>query len=247
MKRRIIRVVDYFSGLHCWTADFLKLDPALYDVRVFSIDNNPKYSHNTTRIGDFLKLEIEEVVAYLGGWPDIVYASPPCTTFSVASIGAHWAGGSRAYEPKTEACKVGLKLLEKTVDHIIEYWIQNSELLFYIENPRGVMRKMKVLDNFNRATIWYCRYGITAGILRAKPTDIWHNSGTWQPKPVCKNHTFEDGVQTSTHCAHVAARRGAKTGTQGLNNNAERSLIPAELCRAIFEANLKELEGLQND
>lgn len=32
---------------------------------------------------------------------DILWASPPCTCFSVASIGTHWGGGYRAYEPRT--------------------------------------------------------------------------------------------------------------------------------------------------
>ena len=40
---------------------------------------------------------------------DLLWASPPCTTFSVASLGHHWQGGKQAYIPKTEKCKDGLK------------------------------------------------------------------------------------------------------------------------------------------
>jgi site-specific DNA-cytosine methylase len=28
--------------------------------------------------------------------PDVIWASPPCTSFSVASLGHHWGGGTRA-------------------------------------------------------------------------------------------------------------------------------------------------------
>ena len=94
---------------------------------------------------------------------------PPCTTFSVASIGHHWKGGKRGYVPKTKDAEIGLKILEKTIE-IIEYidpkyWI--------IENPRGMMRKMWQLNkyNFYRQTPRYCQYGDQ----RAKPTDIWSN------------------------------------------------------------------------
>jgi len=44
---------------------------------------------------------------------DIIWASPPCTTFSVASIGTHWKGGKGAYTPKTYECELGLNLLRK--------------------------------------------------------------------------------------------------------------------------------------
>ena len=37
--------------------------------------------------------------------PDIIWASPPCTGFSVAAIGHHWAGGKGAYIPKTDTAK----------------------------------------------------------------------------------------------------------------------------------------------
>lgn len=234
-ERIVIRIADFFSGLHSWTKPYEALDPTVYDVRVFSIDNNPKYAHNTTVIDDFLNIDAHRIVQYLDGVPDIIYASIPCTTFSVASIGHHWMGGHRAYVPKTEECKKGLALLNATVSLIQIFKGCNKNLHFFIENPRGVMRKMDILSSFNRSTIWHCKYGKTGGILRAKPTDIWHSGKYWIPRPVCKNHTFKEGLKTSTHCNHVSARRGAKTGTQGMNGNAERSLIPQELCADIMD------------
>lgn len=56
-----------------------------------------------------------------------------------------------------------------------------------------------------------------------KPTDIFTNHLDPQFKPMCKN---------GDKC-HVAAPRGSKTGTQGLKNSKERSIIPKELCEYI--------------
>ena len=240
-ERTIIRIFEAFSGEHSWSLPYKTLDPSIYDVRVFSIDNNPKYSSHTTVIKDILNLNPEEVIKYLEGVPDVFYASPLCTSFSIASCSTHWSPPPNR-EPKSDVALLGLALLKKTLELIDHFNNLNSDMKYFIENPRGLMRKMPCMKSLNRSTVWYCKYGDVYGgkklIKRAKPTDIWHNS-SWQPLPVCKNHTFVDGVITSTHCDHVVARRGAKTGTQGLKGNAERSLIPDELTKAIFEVVIK--------
>ena len=150
--------------------------------------------------------------------PDVIWASPPCTGFSVAAIGYHWTGGHRAYEPKTETAKLGILLVEKTKEIIAYYQKLNPNLLWYIENPRGVLRKLSIMDFAPiRHTVTYCQYGDD----RMKPTDIWTNDVRWKPKPMCKN---------GDSC-HVSAPRGSKTGTQGLKDAYERSKIP----RMLFE------------
>ncbi len=154
----------------------------------------------------------------------VLWASPPCTSFSVASIGHHWTGGHRAYIPKTEGAKKGMAILEKTLEIIEEL----KPDIFFIENPRGLMRKMPALQHLKRHTVTYCQYGDR----RMKPTDIWTNSETWEPRPMCKN---------GDSC-HEAAPRGSRTGTQGLKNNFERSKIPVELCLEIVTTAKKELE-----
>lgn len=215
-------VCDFFSGLHCWTKPLQGTGN-----QIFSIDNNPEYADHTTVIDDFLNLTAQDVIDYFGGRPSVIYASPPCTTFSVASIGAHWTGGKRAYIPKSEAAKKALLLVRHMVDLINEL----KPEYYFIENPRGVLRKLGIMDDLidvQRHTVWYCQYGETNGVKRAKPTDIWTNSRDWIPRPPCKNGNPE--------CDHVRAPRGAKTGTQGLKGNAERSMIPDELCQEIADS-----------
>ncbi len=152
--------------------------------------------------------------------PDVIWASPPCTGFSVASIGHHWKGGKKAYEPKSDTSRLGIELLEKTLEIIRHYQKLNPKLVFFIENPRGLMRKMPQLDGIHRITVTYCQYGDS----RMKPTDVFTNSTTWMPKMPCKN-----GMK-----CHVAAPRGSSTGTQGLKGSYERSRIPTALCKEII-------------
>ena len=149
--------------------------------------------------------------------PDIIWASPPCTTFSVASCGKHWTAPDEngLRYPKTNEAEVGLKILEKTIE-IMHYF---NPKYYFIENPRGLMRKMLLVQPFDRYTVSYCQYGDT----RMKPTDIWTNL-EFDAK-LCKNGAT----------CHEAAPRGSRTGTQGLKNNHERSKIPYFLCREIIE------------
>ncbi|MDB4694794.1 DNA cytosine methyltransferase [Flavobacteriales bacterium] len=150
--------------------------------------------------------------------PDMIWASPPCTGFSVAAIGHHWTGGKGAYIPNTDTARLGIMLLEKTIEIIKEL----KPAVWFIENPRGLMRKMPQWDEIphTRHTVTYCQYGD----FRMKPTDVWTNSTTWIPRPKCKN---------GAPC-HEAAPRGSRTGTQGLKNNHERSKIPEELCAEVI-------------
>ena len=150
--------------------------------------------------------------------PDIIWASPPCTSFSVASIGHHWTGGKNAYIPKTDGARLGLELVKKTLE-IIDHF---KPTYWFMENPRGVLRKLPVVQGLKRNTVTYCQYGDE----RMKPTDIWTNSNHWVPRPMCKN---------GDPC-HVAAPRGSRTGTQGRSNAYERSKIPDELCQEILKS-----------
>jgi len=152
--------------------------------------------------------------------PDFVWASPDCTTYTIAAISKHRNGS----EPKSDYAKKCDSVNQNFIS-LIKQWLDiNPNMIFFIENPRGMLRKMSFMQEFKRHTIWYCQYGDD----RAKPTDIWTNSKTWIPKSVCHNG--------NKNCHHQPAPRGSKTGTQGRKGSYERSKIPTELCYEILKS-----------
>lgn len=181
--------------------------------RVFTSDKEP--FEGIDYAVDILKFDVGKVPFI----PEVIWTSPPCTGFSVAAISSHWTGGIGAYIPKSDTARLGIAIVRKTLEIVKHYQALNPSLIWFIENPRGVLRKMPFMD-LPRYTVTYCQYGDT----RMKPTDIWTNSQAWKPRPVCKN---------GDPC-HIAAPRGAKTGTQGLKGAYERSKIPKELCKEII-------------
>jgi len=67
-----------------------------------------------------------------------------------------------------------------------------------------------------------------------RPTDIWTNSESWKPRPMCKNGNPD--------CHHERAPRGSRTGTQGLKNAYERGILPTELCKDV----VKDFSGIKH-
>lgn len=185
---------------------------------VYSVDIYP--FNNINLVIDILDLE-KEMIPFI---PDMIWASPPCTYFSVASIGKHW---NEDHTPKSKEALLGMKVLNKTLE--IMTWFPS---VFYIENPTGKMRrKIKGLD---RTKITYCSYGDT----RMKPTDIWSNNIAdmfniegWKPRAAC--------FAGNKKCHHEEAPRGSITGTQGLKGNYERSKIPDLLAEEVIIATEK--------
>ena len=170
--------------------------------------------------------------------PDMLVAGTPCTTYSLAAISHH---RNEDRTPKTRFAakcdRMNVNLLNLIKD-ILEV---NPNFIWYIENPRAVLRKMEFMQGLPRVTVWYCTYGDKA----AKPTDWWSNNlyslfnpNGWQPRPQCYNG--------NKNCHHEAAPRGSSTGTQGKKDNYERSKYPEELCKEIIEATNRKHENLQN-
>ena len=172
---------------------------------------------------DILEFDINKVPFT----PDIIWASPPCTTYSIAAISHHRPHN----KPLSDFAIKSDNMVKETLSIIEHFCNINPRLVFYIENPRGLLRKQKFMMGLPRTTVWYCRYGDT----RAKPTDIWTNnlysllnSKGWNPRPECFNGNKD--------CHHESAPRGSRTGTQGLKGNYNRSKIPHELCIEILNS-----------
>ena len=192
---------------------------------VFSSDINS--FDNIDYVIDINKFDVS-VVPFI---PDFIWASPPCTYFSVASIGKHW---NKNNTPKSDNALKGVEYVKSTLKIINYFKLLNPNLNWFMENPRGKLRKLNIVKGLPRTTVWYCSYGDT----RAKPTDIWSNNiwnplfntNGWKPREECFNGNKD--------CHHEAAPRGSRTGTQGLKGNYDRSKIPQQLCEDIVKSNI---------
>tara|TARA_R110002167_G_scaffold26554_5_gene91473 strand:+ start:767 stop:1405 length:639 start_codon:yes stop_codon:yes gene_type:complete len=210
-----MKVLELFAGSRSFSKVAEEFNHDTFSVDINDFDN----IDYVTDILDFDYTKINFI-------PDVIWASPPCTYFSVASIGHHW---NKDNTPKTKEAVLGIKIVEKTLEIIRYYLSLNPNLKYYIENPRGKLRKLDVIKGIPKTTICYCQYGEN----RMKPTDIWSNNFNdlfytegWTPRPMCFNG--------NTNCHHQPAPRGSQTGTQGLKGNYERSKVPYELCKEII-------------
>jgi len=197
-----LNVLELFSGTKSISQAFREKGHT-----TFTVDNNSSLMPDLCI--DIHKISFSDIPFS----PHIIWSSPPCTCFSVASIGRHWKQG----EMSIEAIQ-SVKLLAKTFEIIM----LSRPIFWFIENPRGMMRKLPILDALKKNTITYCQYGDS----KMKPTDIWTNCDIWHPKSACKNG---DGC-------HISSPRGSRSGTQGLKNAIERSKIPKQLCEEIVTA-----------
>ena len=210
-----MKVLELFAGKRCIGKAFEEKGHQVYSVEW------DKSHDNINWYEDIGKISSSDIIERFGV-PDIVWASPDCTSYSIAAISHHRTreeNGNLA--PKSDYakfCDSVNKNMLKIINDLLEI---NPNMIFFIENPRGGMRKMDFMQGIPRYTVTYCQYGDE----RMKPTDIWTNYSNPNFKPMCKN---------GDKC-HVSAPRGSKTGTQGRKNSIERSLIPKELCEYIVK------------
>lgn len=207
-----MKVLELFAGTRSIGKAFEKMGH-----EVFSVEWDRQHE-NIDWYEDISKITANDILERFGR-PDIIWASPDCTSYSVAAIYHHRTrdeDGNLA--PKSDYAKFSDKLNQ----HVIQLIKELKPKYYFIENPRGGMRKMRFMRDLPRYTVWYCQYGD----LRAKPTDLWTNHPAPNFKPPCKNGNKD--------CHHQPAPRGSRTGTQGLEK-VDRSKIPPELCEHIVQ------------
>ena len=184
--------------------------------KTFSVEWDRKFD-GISLYEDINNLTADKIIKLCGGVPNVIWASPDCTTYSIAAISHHRK--KNAETGNLDAVSDYAKFCDQTNKHLLDLIAELKPQFYFIENPRGGLRKMDFMKGLYRYTVTYCQYGDS----RMKPTDIWTNHPNPQFKPMCHN---------GDSC-HEKAPRGSKTGTQGLKNARERAVIPAELCNHI--------------
>lgn len=204
---RKLKVLELFAGQRSIGKAFEKRGH-----KVFSVEWDKAHS-DIDWYEDINKITSQDILDRFGH-PDVIWASPDCTSFSIAAISHH-----RRKNPETgnlDPVSDYAKFCDEVDQHVLQLIQELNPTYWFIENPRGGMRKMTWMQSLPRYTVTYCQYGDE----RMKPTDIWTNHPTPKFKPMCHN---------GDSC-HVSAPRGSKTGTQGRKGSVERALIPEQLC-----------------
>ena len=138
---------------------------------------------------------------------DLIWASPPCTEYSIAKT-----IGIRKIEQANE-------IVKRTLD-IIEYF---QPLFYIIENPQtGLLKKQVFMLDIPFNDIDYCRYGLTY----RKRTRLWNNISTWTPRPLCNkdcNAMTEDKKKHKETAQRMPSGKKGNLGT-GKDNKTRRAL-----------------------
>lgn len=204
--------------LFCGTKSVGKVfENAGYEV--VSLDYNKKF--NATHTEDILNWDY---TIYPQDYFDVIWASPDCTTWSVATGGKYRKKDS-IYGLDNEhqnKATIGNKMVLKVIE-ILMYFKPKS---WFIENPRGLMRYFPPLINFieevdaSMTLVYYGNYGWGF----PKPTHIWSNNKLWNNEKMPK--MSPDSYTTYYHNHDKRIKRKYKAYQRSAE---ERSKIPSEL------------------
>ena len=206
-----MKVLELFAGTRSIGKAFEK-----QGHEVYSIEWNKDFD-NIDWYEDIGKITAQDIIDRFGH-PDVIWASPDCTSYSLAAISHHRVKNKETgnLDPITDYAK----FCDKVNAHVIDLIHELNPNYFFIENPRGGLCNMTFMQGIPKYLVTYCQYGDT----RMKPTHIFTNYPDPQFKH-CKNGDT----------CHEKAPRGSRTGTQGIRGSVDRSRIPDKLCEYIVE------------
>lgn len=207
-----MKVLELFAGTRSIGKAFEE-----HGHEVYSVEWNKNFE-DIDLYADIGTVTAEEILQKFGR-PDVIWASPDCTSYSVAAISHHRRKNAQtgSLDPISDYAK----FCDNVNQHVLELIKELKPKYYFIENPRGGMRKMEWMQELPRYTVTYCKYGDT----RMKPTDIWTNHPDPKFLPPSKNGDPD----------HEKAPRGSRCGTQRLKGTVERSRIPKALCEHIVK------------
>lgn len=211
MTKRKLKCLDLFAGTRSIARAFERGGHETYSIEW---DEQHK---DIDWYADISKITAQDIIERFGR-PDVIWASFDCTTYSVAGIGHHRHKDENGnLLPKTDKARFA----DEMNKHVIKMIEELNPTYYFIENPRGGLRKMDFMQHIPRHTTTYCQWGFPY----MKATDLFTNHPNPNFKPACKN---------GDPC-HQPAPRGSRSGLQGVKSKIDRSRIPEELCDHIVK------------
>jgi hypothetical protein len=181
---------------------------------VYSIEWNKEFENINWNV-DIGQITAKDIIDRFGK-PDVIWASPDCTSYSIAAISHHRIkeeDGNLA--PKSEYAK----FCDEVNKNVLKLIRDLNPKYFFIENPRGMLRTMGWMKPYKRHTVTYCQYGNPI----QKPTDIWTN----HPAPC-----FKKPCKAGDPC-HMSSPSSSNRAIKSLPDAYTRSIIPKTLCEHI--------------
>ena len=152
--------------------------------------------------------------SYAPGHFDLIWASPPCTEYSIAkTIGIRDIEGAN-------------KIVRRTLD-IIDYF---RPRWWIVENPQtGLLKHQAMMADLRFVDVDYCKYGMQY----RKRTRLWNNVVDWTPRPLCKR---DCSSMNSTLTRHLqSAQRGPTKGQpDNRHKQTELYVVPNTLVTEIL-------------
>lgn len=205
-----MKILELFAGTRSIGKAF-----ELKGHEVYSIEWDKDFE-NIDWYEDIGKITAQDILERFGK-PDVIWASPDCTTYSLASISHH---RRKEVDGNLAPISAYAQFCDDVNANVIELIKQLNPTYFFIENPRGALCNMKFMQGIPKHLVTYCQYGYKY----MKPTHIFTN----YPKPNFKH------CKNGDPC-HEKAPRGSRNGLQGIKGKKERSKIPDEFCSYIVE------------
>ena len=147
-----MKILELFAGTRSIGKAF-----EAHGHKVFSVEWDKSFDH-INLYADIGQLTAQDILEQFGK-PDVIWASPDCSSYSVAGIGHHRKLNplTKNLDPQTEYAK----FCDEVNQHVVELIKELNPTYWFIENPRGGLRKMTWMQGLPRHTVTYCFSGDT--------------------------------------------------------------------------------------
>jgi hypothetical protein len=216
------RALDLFAGTHSFTKVAQELG-----WEVISLDIDPKSGATIT--ADILEFDYKI-------WPqghfDFIWASPPCTTFSIAC--AHLFSAEERDRRAAGGCEVARRTKE-----IVEYL---KPKFYAIENPlASKLWTMGIFEEYPKNKLSYCMYGFPY-----RKNTILASNAPFEPK-LCRGdcgfvrEVVDQNGKKKKHHQEVA-KQGVSQHCRGLgvqnttHTRAQLYRVPEKLIKDVLES-----------
>jgi hypothetical protein len=198
-----MRLLDLFSGTHSVASVARDLGYEVVTLDLAGSDIN-------------IDILLWDYTVYAPGHWDVIWASPPCNTFSVAKQSNIGRFGVTQESIEADVQNVGLPLVRKT-EEIINYF-QPSK--WFIENPQsGKLKQYLDKPHYDVDYCCYCDWGYR------KRTRVWTNTTGFKPK-LCPGVGLCPSMEGPRHRSKATGGNKTQKGQSQLN---QRYRIPPNL------------------